>query len=47
MGTCGVRLQPLEDALKAEILGQRVLRADEMSVQMLKPGKGATHRAYL
>ena len=47
VGTCGVRLQPLEDALKAEILGQRVLRADEMSVQMLKPGKGATHRAYL
>ena len=47
VGTCGVRLQPLVDALKAEILGQRVLHADETPVQMLKPGKGATHRAYL
>ena len=47
VGTCGVRLQPLVDALKAEILGCRVLHADETPVQMLKPGKGATHRAYL
>ncbi|CAM5375048.1 Transposase OS=Stutzerimonas stutzeri OX=316 GN=UIB01_22890 PE=4 SV=1 [Stutzerimonas stutzeri] len=47
VGTCGVRLQPLVDALKAEILGQRVLHADETPVQMLKPGKGSTHRAYL
>ena len=47
VGTCGVRLQPLVDALKAEILGHRVLHADETPVQMLKPGKGATHRAYL
>ena len=47
VGTCGVRLQPLVDALKAEILGQRVLHADETPVQMLQPGKGATHRAYL
>ena len=42
-----MRLQPLVDALKAEILGHRVLHADETPVQMLKPGKGATHRAYL
>jgi transposase len=47
VGTCGVRLQPLVDALKAEILGHRVLHADETPVQMLKPGKGSTHRAYL
>jgi len=47
VGTCGVRLQPLVDALKAEILTHRVLHADETPVQMLKPGKGATHRAYL
>ena len=47
VGTCGVRLQPLVDALKAEILGHRVLHADETPVQMLKPGKGTTHRAYL
>ena len=47
VGTCGVRLQPLVDALKAEILTHRVLHADETPVQMLKPGKGTTHRAYL
>ena len=47
VGTCGVRLQPLVDALKAEILGHSVLHADETPVQMLKPGKGSTHRAYL
>ena len=47
VGTCGVRLQPLVDALKAEILTRRVLHADETPVQMLKPGKGTTHRAYL
>ncbi|QMV73206.1 IS66 family transposase [Comamonas piscis] len=47
VGTCGVRLQPLVDALKAEILSHRVLHADETPVQMLKPGKGTTHRAYL
>ena len=47
VGTCGVRLQPLVDALKAEILSRSVLHADETPVQMLKPGKGTTHRAYL
>ena len=47
VGTCGVRLQLLVDALKAEILSHRVLHADETPVQMLKPGKGTTHRAYL
>lgn len=47
VGTCGVRLQPLVDALKAEILSHGVLHADETPVQMLKPGKGTTHRAYL
>ena len=47
VGICGVRLQPLVDALKAEILTHRVLHADETPVQMLKPGKGTTHRACL
>ena len=47
VGTSGVRLQPLVDALKAESLSHRVLHADETPVQVLKPGKGATHRAYL
>ena len=47
VGNCGVRLQPLVDALRAEILQYRVLHADETPVQMLKPGNGKTHRAYL
>jgi len=37
---CGQRLQPLVDALKAEVLGKTVLHADETPVQMLKPGAG-------
>ena len=47
VGTCGARLQPLVDALKTEMLGHRVLHADETPVAMLKPGNGKTHRAYL
>lgn len=47
MGSCGVQLQPLVDALKAEILTHGVLHADETPVQMLKPGNGKTHWAYL
>ena len=37
----------LVDALKQEVLGHRVLHADETPVQMLKPGTKKTHRAYL
>jgi hypothetical protein len=47
VGACGVQLQPLVDALHQEILQQHVLHADETPVQMLSPGKGKTHRAYL
>ncbi len=47
VGICGLRLQPLVDALKAEVLTKGVLHADETPVQMLKPGAGKTHRAYL
>jgi transposase len=47
VGVCGVRLQPLVDALREQILRQDVLHADETPVQMLSPGKGKTHRAYL
>ena len=47
VGQCGVQLQPLVDALKAEILAHTVLHADETPVEMLKPGTGKTHRAYL
>jgi transposase len=47
VGECGVQLQPLVDALAAELLHQPVLHADETPVAMLKPGHGKTHRAYL
>jgi transposase len=47
VGACGVALQPLVDALKAEMLTRPVLHADETPVAMLKPGLGKTHRAYL
>jgi len=50
VGECGVQLQPLVDALTAEMLQQRVLHADETPVAMLKPAHqrdGKTHRAYL
>jgi transposase len=42
-----VQLQPLVDALAAELRRQPVLHADETPVAMLKPGHGKTHRAYL
>ena len=47
VGLCGVALQPLVDALKEEVLAQRVLHADETPVAMLSPGNRKTHRAYL
>lgn len=47
VGVCGVRLQPLVDALREELLTQGVLHADETPIQVLDPGKKKTHRAYL
>lgn len=47
VGSCGVALQPLVDAMKDELLAERVLHADETPVAMLDPGAGKTHRAYL
>lgn len=47
VGECGAQLQPLVDALTAELLRHPVLHADETPVAMLKPGNGKTHRAYL
>ena len=47
VGQMGVALQPLVDALKAEMLAHPVLHADETPVAMLDPGAGKTHRAYL
>ena len=45
IGACGVQLQPLVDAMKAQLLTRSVLHADETPVPMLKPGIGRTHRA--
>ena len=47
VGTCGVQLSPLAEAMKAALLQRTVLHADETPVPMLKPGLGHTHRAYL
>ncbi|RAR56539.1 transposase, partial [Onishia taeanensis] len=47
VGICGVRLQPLVDALRKLLLSEPVLHADETPVPMLAPGKKKTHRAYL
>ena len=47
VGACGVKLQPLIDAMRALLLTRAVLHADETPVPMLKPGLGRTHRAYL
>jgi len=47
VGACGVQLQPLVDAMRAELLTQPMLHADETPVAMLDPGAGKTHRAYL
>ncbi len=50
VGSCGVQLQPLVDALRKEVLAHKVVHADETPVQVLKRGSerdGKTHRAYL
>ena len=47
VGRCGVALQPVVDALKAEMLARDILHADETPVAMLNPGAGKTQRAYL
>src|SRR6202035_2909913 len=47
VGACGVRLHPLVEAMKEQLLTRPVLHADETPVPMLKPGLGRTHRAYL
>ena len=47
IGTCGVRLTPLAEALKDFILGHAVVHVDETPVKLLAPGKGKTSRAYV
>ena len=47
VGTCGVQLQPLVDALREVVLKHNVVHVDETPVQMLAPGSKKTHRAYV
>ena len=47
IGICGVRLQPLVDAMREQLLKESVLHADETPVPMLAPGKKKTHKAYI
>jgi transposase len=49
VGECGVQLQPLVDALVAQMLQSTVLHADETPVAMLDPKAktGKTHKAYI
>jgi transposase len=47
VGECGAQLQPLVEALSAELLRHEVLHADETPVGMLKPGNKKTHKAYI
>lgn len=47
IGAIGIALAPLTAALRAELLAQPVLHADETPVAQLDPGAGKTKRAYL
>ena len=47
VGACGVKLQPLADALRTLLLKRSVLHADETPMPTLRPGLGKTHRSYL
>ena len=47
VGICGVRLDPLAQALRQFVLGQSVIHADETPIKLLAPGQGKTKRAYV
>lgn len=44
---CGMALKPLYNELVKEVLSSSTLFIDEVPVDMLKPGKGQTHQAYM
>ena len=46
VGQCGAQLQPIVQALRAHILNQSVIHADETSIKLLAPGTGKTDTAY-
>lgn len=43
----GLALKPLYEKLKSEVLNSKQLFVDEVPVDMLKPGKGKVHQAYM
>lgn len=47
VGAAGVRLTPIVQAMRADLLERAALHADETPVAMLDPGTGKPHRAYL
>ena len=47
VGSTGVALAPLVEAMRQDLMNRTVLHADETPVSMLEPGAGKTHRAYL
>ena len=47
IGVVGLRLQPLVDALRSQLLNEPIVHADETPVAQLNPGAGKTKRAYL
>ena len=46
IGQCGVRLEPLVQALKKHLLSQSVIHGDETPIKLLAPGTGKTRTAY-
>ena len=44
---CGLALKPLYERLKSTILNSKNLFIDEVPVDMLDPGKGKVHQAYM
>jgi transposase len=46
IGQCGVRLEPLAQALREHLLSQNVLHGDETPIKLLAPGTGKTQTAY-
>lgn len=44
---CGLALKPLYERLKEEVLNSKNLFVDEVPVDMLSPGKGKVHKAFM
>jgi len=44
---CGLALKPLYEELSKEILNSKNIFIDEVPVDMLQPGKGSVHQAYM